>query len=352
MFRSARFKLTLWYSLIIMMVSILFSLIIYKTAAQEIDRFSLSQRSRIQRQLRESEQLPIEIRQHIVIPVPPLADPDLVAETKLRFVILLAILNGSIFLLASLLGYVLAGKTLRPIQAMVSEQNRFISDASHELRTPLTALKASLEVALRDQKLSAGEARQVIEESLQDVNKLQVLSDNLLHLAQYRKPIIEEFFEPAELAPILTKAEKTVHALAKKKKILIELGDAETPVIVWGQSLSLQELFVIILDNAIKYSPPESIISIEPRLLRRKVRITISDQGSGIKPEALPHIFDRFYRADNARQHQKAGGYGLGLAIAKEIVLRHEGSITVQSEVDKGTLVSVVLPRIKSPTSV
>ncbi len=345
MFRSARFQLMIWYAFTIMMVSVLFSLIIYRGASQEIDRFSQSQRTRIQRQLRESELLPAEIRKNIVIPVPLLADPDLAEETKVRFAVLLIILNSSIVFLATIFGYLLAGKTLGPIQTMMSEQHRFISDASHELRTPLTALKASLEVGLRDAKLSASEARTLLEESLTDVHKLQKLSDNLLHLAQYRKPTTIEQFSAVSIESLIKQAVKAVSGLAKKKHISIER--MVDPGTIWGQAESLHELLVIILDNAIKYSPAETKITCSTKSSRSKLIITISDQGEGIAQVDLPHVFDRFYRADAARQHDTADGYGLGLAIAKEIVSRHGGTITAESNLGTGTSIRITLPGYK-----
>ncbi len=346
MFRSARFQLTVWYALTIMLVSAFFSLVIYRGASQEIDRFSQSQRARIQRQLRESELLPPEIRKDIVIPVPALADPDLAEETKVRFGILLAILNSSILFLASILGYLLAGKTLLPIQQMVQEQHRFISDASHELRTPLTALRASLEVALRDTKLTMAQARTQLEESLVDVGTLQKLSDNLLHLAQYRKPTSREQFTTIELQKTLQAASKSVSALAKHKQILLK--KSLVPATIWGQADSIQELLVILLDNAIKYSNAKTTIEISNTVKRNKVQIKIADHGQGIAAEDLPHIFDRFYRADSARQHAKTDGYGLGLAIAEEIVRRHAGTIVVESTQGVGTTVLLTFSVYKS----
>lgn len=349
MFRSARIRLTIWYALTIMFVSAVFSLVIYRGASQEIDRFSQSQRARIQRLLRESESLPLEVRKDLVIPVSPLADPDLAHETKVRFAFLLAILNSSIAVLAAILGYLLAGKTLQPIQHMVNEQHRFISDASHELRTPLTALKASIEVGLRDSSLSTADAQTLLTESLDDVNKLQKLSDNLLHLAQYRKPTSREQFEAVSIKKTVQAALKTVTPLAKKKQITIKKDLAD--VQVWGQADSLRELFVIILDNAIKYSPVKTEITVQTTLKRRRVDITVTDQGKGIAETDLPHIFDRFYRADTARQHDAADGYGLGLAIAEEVVRRHSGSIEVESSPGTGTTVKTSLPIYSSKKS-
>lgn len=180
MFNTARIKLTAWYLLMIMCVSIFFSTVIYAALTHELDRFDRAQRIRIQRG----------------IPAPPpfltTPDPDLISETKHRLIMQLALLNGGILVMSGVMGYFLAGFTLRPIKEMVDEQNRFIGDASHEFRTPLTSLKSALEVHLRDTKLTVSQARTVIKESIDEVNKMNMLSDRLLHLARYEQG--EEFF--------------------------------------------------------------------------------------------------------------------------------------------------------------
>jgi len=130
MFKSARIKLTAWYLLIIMFISISFSFVIYRGLMSEVHRFSRMQRSRF------------------------FVDEDLITEIQRRAIFGLGTINTIIFITSGALGYFLAGKTLSPIQEMVEEQNRFISDASHEFRTPLTALKSSFEVNLRDKNLS------------------------------------------------------------------------------------------------------------------------------------------------------------------------------------------------------
>ena len=114
--------------------------------------------------------------------------------------------------------------------------------------------------------------------------------------------------------------------------------------IVLGNKDKLSELFVILLDNAIKYSPKNSLIKIGSKTGKRQVVIKVSDQGLGIEEKDLPHIFERFYRADSARSHFEEGGYGLGLAIAKKIVDEHGGKILVNSIVGKGSEFKIILP--------
>ena len=148
MFNSARLKLTAWYLLGIMCISILFSSIIYRGLMSEVNRFEQIQRFRFERRLEEGEIVPKTIIFKLPPPIP--GSQELIEETEKRILIMLITVNAGIFIISGLLGYVLAGRTLKPIKEMMDEQNRFISDASHEFRTPLTSLKSGFEVFLRN----------------------------------------------------------------------------------------------------------------------------------------------------------------------------------------------------------
>lgn len=334
MFNSARIKLTAWYLLILMIISISFSLIIYKRITSEIDRFSQSQRLRIERRLMEDRYIPQ--------PPPIYFDIDLVQEVKRRLIITLIFINGGILFIVGSLSYFLAGKTLRPIQKMVEEQNRFISDASHEFRTPLTSLKSSLEVNLRDKNLTVDEARKVMSESIKDVNNLQKLSDSLLQLSQYEKPRMNSHFEKNSLKQIINESVRNIESLAKNKNIMIKSTLINNSL--YGDKYSLIDLFVILLDNAIKYSKEGSTIFITSKKTKNSIIVLISDKGIGIEEKDILHIFDRFYRSDKARSKKGIDGYGLGLSIAKKIVNQHNGTIEIVSKLNKGTTVTVCLP--------
>lgn len=330
MFKKTRLKLTAWYLLIIMFISIAFSLVIYRGLMSEVRRFSRIQRLRIERILPPD-------------PVQPLfADEDLITEIQQRIIIELGIINIFILITSGALGYFLAGKTLRPIQEMVEEQNRFISDASHEFRTPLTALKSSLEVTLRDKNLSIEDAKKTMSENIKDVNDLQRLSDSLLQLSQYEKPQQNVNFETVSLKQIINESVKKIEPLAARKNILIKNNLVD--INIKGNKYGLIDLFVILLDNAIKYSKAKSTININTKKIDHSVLISIEDQGIGIDKKDLSHLFDRFYRSDTARSKKEVDGYGLGLSIAKKIADQHKGSIIIESKLKKGTKVTVRLP--------
>jgi two-component system, OmpR family, sensor histidine kinase CiaH len=340
MFRQARLKLTAWYILSIMLVSALFSLIIYQLLIGEVDRFERLQRSRIEHFLNGDDYY-----LGLGLPPPPssirLTNPDLITETRHRIIIMLVGINSGILVFASLLGYFLSGRTLRPIQAMVDEQNRFVSDASHELRTPITALKTSLEVSLRDPALDLSSARALISDSIVETNTLQSLVEQLLSLSKHNftKTLNER---PVDLALVLGQSIRTVSSLATQKHITISSRPGKYTVL--GDSSQLVNLFTILLDNAIKYSPENEKITLRTSKVPGSVSVSVTDHGIGISKNQLPKIFDRFYRGDVSRARLTAGGFGLGLAIAKKIVSDHHGTISVKSKINIGSTFTVKLP--------
>jgi two-component system, OmpR family, sensor histidine kinase CiaH len=313
MFQIARLKLTLWYLAMIMAISLSFSVAIY------VFTFSVAQ---------------TPYWQLLENPWRDLIQPQLLTT--------LLILNGLIFILSGILGYLLASRTLKPIKEMLEEQNRFISDSSHELRTPLTSIKSTLEVSLRDKNLTLKEARATLRDSITEVDRLQALTDGLLQLAQYQKPPDKRLYEQVSLTQVIGKAIEQIESQAKQKSIPLIRQINE--VKIEGDPQALQRLFVILLDNAIKYSPAGKPIVIAVNNKRQLALVTISDQGLGISGKDLPHIFERFHRADAARAKAATGGYGLGLSIAINIVGAHRGSISVRSKTGSGSTFHISLP--------
>ncbi len=334
MFQQTRLRLTTWYLLVIMGISILFSVAFYNTATQEvqgiINRMEHERQDPFNRYLIPQQ----VIDQRIAY----------LQSSKAHLLYSLIFLNGIILLVSGGGGYFLAGRTLRPIQKMVDEQNRFITDASHELRTPLTATRTGIEVALRDKHLTLLDAKKVLEGSLEDIAAIQALSDNLLRLSQFESMPTSAIFQKVSLADVIDSATKKVNSLAKAKHITIM--KKTTKHVIKGDFQSLEELCVIFLDNAIKYSPKESIITISTKQMDGHVLLNVEDHGVGIKRDDIPHVFDRFYRAEKSRTKNTAGGYGLGLSIARKIIEEHKGSVKVESTLGKGTLFIVAFPVI------
>ena len=330
MFHHARLKLTIWYLLIIMTISLAFSVVIFNNTVIEVTRGLRMQQARIGREMGFGPVRVLEI------------DRDLLEEVKSRVRVNLFLINLAILGVSGAAGYFLAGRTLKPIKEMVEDQNLFVADASHELRTPLTALRTEIEVGLRNDHLTAAEARDLLISNLEEVNNLQLLTDGLIKLAANQEEQNQLNLIQTNLKKISHEAVKRIKTLASQKRIKIT-NQARTISLEADEGL-LIELLVILLDNSVKYSPQGSEVKIGTKKLDDSVWITVSDKGIGMSAEEIPHLFDRFYRSDKSRSKAGVSGYGLGLAIAKQIVDRHRGTIKVTSQVDRGTKFIIKLP--------
>ncbi len=333
MFKSARIKITAWYLLAILVISFIFSIAIYRTVASDLNARYENIENYIRNNVRDMEKIPPVLKD--------ILRNDL-RTAKQRVVIMLLFANGAIIIISAFVGYFLAGRTLRPIEEMVEEQNRFIADASHELRTPLAALKTSTEVALRGRKMSGADARKILEENLEDIDKLELLSGRLLHLAQYQKGERVLALERINLGSTINISYKKILPLANKRKIKIDLDVRDN--YIEADRVSIEELILILLDNAVKYTPEGGSVSISSLAEGRNAVIRVSDSGPGISSRDIPHIFDRFYRVDQSRSKVKVSGFGLGLSIVKRIVELHHGSVNVSSEAGLGSTFIIRLP--------
>ncbi|KKS45684.1 hypothetical protein A3J20_01485 [Candidatus Gottesmanbacteria bacterium RIFCSPLOWO2_02_FULL_42_29] len=339
MFHNARFKLTAWYLTIIMSVSLLFSAFIYKGADAELSRIERRQQIRVERFRAQFFGLP---------DFPEMFAPVSVDEIRERLLVALGIINGGILVLAGGAGFFLAGRTLRPIEEMVQEQNRFIADASHELRTPLTSIKTQTEVSLRDKKLTLTQAKSLLVSNLEEVDNLQSISDRLLELAQIEKPNYF-VFAPLDFKSVVREAVAKIKPLAKQKQIAISYPHKSQ--MMDGDRIRLTEMLVIFLDNAVKYSQKKKSINLSSKITGQSLIVKVTDQGIGIDRQDLPHIFERFYRSDKARTNQYVSGYGLGLSIAKKIIDVHHGTIQVTTKKNQGSAFTITLP-LKQPRNI
>lgn len=296
-----------------MTVSFSFSVIIYTGINKELIRIQNFQKAKILRIIGGRPGV-FEV---------PLSQPDLdaIEEARNKIIFTLGLLNFSILVLSGAGGYFLAGRTLEPISEMVEEQKEFIGNASHELKTPLTSLKTEIEVFLRSKKTTLAEANRLLKSNLEEVNKMQNLSNYLLELNRYESD--------KELAMIKVDLKSVVLEAAGKMKIKKDLHKS----LVTGNSDALVELVKILLDNAFKYGGKNPEVSV--RVTSKTIEV--SDTGVGISSVDMPHIFERFYRADRSRSKEKVDGYGLGLPIAESIARAHGAKISVVSKVDAGT---------------
>lgn len=354
MFKSARFKLTFYYLLIIMTVSILFSIFVYRMLTVEIAR---SMRQQALRNILKFEQVPLvpgdEIRPGFFFnsPFQPLNLPEnfhqlAYQDARRRVALDLLKINILILIFSGLGGYFLAGETLKPIALAMEKQKRFVADASHELRTPLTAIKTETEVTLRDKKLDLASAKTQLTSNLEEIEKLKALTDYFLTLSIYEDGATKLTREELNLNKVLDEAVYKTIKFSKEKNIKVEKNYQE--IFLWGNKTSLVQLFSILLENAVKYSLKNGKIMVENTSREGMAFIKIIDFGTGIAKDKIPFIFDRFYRAETARSKEKIAGYGLGLSIAKRIVTIHGGQIEVESKKGMGTTFVIILPITKT----
>lgn len=333
MFRSAVVRLTGWYLAIVLLISIGFSVAVYRISSAEVE----SGLTRQTMALRANPFFaPMMDRSEII----DLQNQQLDSAEHHLLVNLIGY-NLGILMLAGVGCYWLACRTLEPIQAALEAQNRFTADASHELRTPLTAMRSEIEVALREPQLKPAEAKELLKSNLEEIKKLEQLSSGLLTLAQ-RQDVAANQLAPVSLAQSVEEAVERLKTVTANKKMKVHVAVSDS-IMVQGESWSLSELVHILLDNAIKYSEADKQIWIKASVHGNQVRFSVRDEGVGIKASDIPFVFQRFYRADSSRSKDTVSGYGLGLSIAKQIVETHGGSIGVVSQPDKGTKFRVTL---------
>jgi signal transduction histidine kinase len=252
----------------------------------------------------------------------------------------LLIMNGVIIAGAAVASYILAGRSLEPLELAMEKQRRFIGDASHELRTPIAAMRTSVEVILRAKNNTKEDLRVALAEAREEIVNLQELTDSLLDFAKYGEG--ELAFEDFQLKPSFLKVLRRIRPLAREKGIKVIQNVKE--VELQAHQDSIEQLLSILLDNAVKYSPKNSKVVVTMEKKKSDVLINVMNTGPGISKKDRKRIFDRFYRADSARAKEKNNGFGLGLSLARRIVDSHNGSIDVKNKKGLGTEVVVKLP--------
>jgi signal transduction histidine kinase len=332
MFRSATFKLTAVYVGIIALISIGFSVGIYQVASHDLQSGLRRQTERI------TNHFPIFLDS----PYLRSQGTDL-RESREHLVGRLIVLNVLVLTGAGFASYALARRTLAPIKAAHERQKRFTADVSHELRTPLTALKMESEVALLDPKASKAELRDIITSNIEETEKLNSLIANLLRLSQLDDADKAQTFNRVSLGQTVQAAIDQLQTVADNQQITLT-ATIDNRLVVRGDETTLTQLFVILVDNAIKYSPSGSEVAIYAESIDQLARVRIIDHGIGIAKNDLEHAFDRFYRADQARTSSKTNGFGLGLSIAKLIADSHNATISLTSRQGKGTTATVLIP--------
>ena len=261
--------------------------------------------------------------------------------------------GGLLALLGSLLaGYLYAGRALVPIRASIDRrqgalqrQREFAANASHELRTPLTVIGASVEDLKRNRRSKVEDVGEAIGDIEHEVRHMTALVEDMLLLARTDSGVVQVERVPLDLGDIAADAASSLVMLGQERGVKVILDPLPAPVT--GDPLRLRQLVTILVDNAVRHSPSGSTVEARVRPVAGAALLQVDDHGTGIKPEDLPRLFERFWRADDA----PAGGTGLGLAIAKWIVEQHGGQIGAVNRPEGGASFTVWLPNQPAPAA-
>lgn len=332
LFDAAYLRLTAWYVAIIMIISMLFSFWVYTLAQHELRSSLEDQNSELAELQREGVTLPDLVAEYIRIDT-----EKRLSESRQRLISQIVLFNIGVLVAGAAASYALARRTMRPIEEAVEAQERFTADASHELRTPLAAMKSEIEVGLRDKSLSKSDTVELLKSNLEEVEHMGNLAEGLLTLTQ--DTVLD--IKPVDLDEIVAKIAKRLKPLADAKNI--EIKRELKPAKVQADEAALEKIAGILLDNAVKYSGQKTVVTVKTYQKDGRGVLEVQDQGVGIKATELPHIFDRFYRADTSRTKQHVNGHGLGLSIAKKLADQLDAKLEATSTPNKGSVFTFVV---------
>lgn len=326
LFDAVYVRMTLWYVAIIMTISLVFSFWVYTQASNEL-RSGLKRTFQVEPLISQG---PTSFGAVI---------EERLDDSRSRLLGNLVLLNTFVLVAGAAASYWLARRTMQPVEEAVEAQERFTADASHELRTPLAAMKTEIEVGLRDKALSKSDAVALLKSNLEEVDRLGNLAEGLLTLTQNDSTLTAK---PVALEDTAGKAAKRLQPLADAKKVAVKRE--LVPVVITGDETAVDKIVSILLDNAIKYSLENTTVSLATSQKNGHGYVEVRDEGVGIKASELPHIFDRFYRADSSRSKTHVAGHGLGLSIAQRLAEQMGGKITASSAPGKGSVFYLKLP--------
>jgi signal transduction histidine kinase len=265
---------------------------------------------------------------------------DRTAEERTLQVLYLVLALGGLAALALALvgGRIYAERALQPIRTSLARQRDFAADASHELRTPLAVVRTSVDHLLRNPERRVGQVGTALADISAEVDRLAAMVGDLLLLARADSGAVELSKSPLDLADLATTALADLQPIAAGRSVSLRL-DA-VPAQVLGDADRLRQLVTILVDNAVRHSPPSGTVTVRVAHAGRRSTLVVEDEGRGIREEDLPHLFERFWRAPGAPE----GGSGLGLAIAAWITAAHDGRIRASNRPEGGARFEVDLP--------
>lgn len=244
---------------------------------------------------------------------------------------------------AQMEGAVILFRDVTQLRRVEEMRREFVANVSHELRTPLSIFRGYLETLLDDPHQPPGELLRILEIMERHSDRLNALVEDVLSLARLEMPEAELSLSEVNLPDLLHSVMRDWEKRFEARQLKSHLNFPGNLPPLEADESRLQEIIYNLLENAVKYSQPGGTVFLRAEPAGDSVRISVSDQGIGIRPADLPRIFERFYRADKARSRE-LGGTGLGLSIVKHIAQLHGGTVEAQSEFGKGTTISVLLP--------
>ena len=267
-------------------------------------------------------------------------------QQTLQVILFVLVVGGLLVLIVSFgFGTIYARRALVPIRESLTNQRtalrrqrEFAADASHELRTPLTVIRSSVEHLERHRDEPVAVVGSALEDIDDEVRHMTAIVEDLLLLARSDSGAVALEHVPVDLGDVAADGASAMGKPATDRGVRVEVDPQ--PAVVAGDPARLRQLVMILVDNAIRHSPTDGRVGVAVRAVGSGASLTVEDDGPGIRPEDLPHLFERFYRAPGA----PGGGTGLGLAIAKWIVDRHGGRIEVANRVEGGARFIVSLP--------
>jgi len=255
----------------------------------------------------------------------------------------IVVLDAFTIVIAGGLSFWLAGRTLRPIRDAVRAEQRFFASAAHDLRTPLAVMRTEIEVALRDQRPSLEDTREVLGSSLQEVERMTGLVEELLALGAggHGSRAQGRVQEPHDLSDLVETAAERFQGQAAARGLALTV-DAAEPVVVAIDGPRVERALANVLENALKFTAGGGSVHVALQVSRTHADVVVTDSGVGIAAEDLAHVTEPFWRADAARS---TPGAGLGLAIVHQVLTEHGGTLEITSHPGQGTRVRLRLPR-------
>jgi signal transduction histidine kinase len=265
---------------------------------------------------------------------------QVVWEIVVRLVFILLSVGLVALLLAGVGGLFISRRAMRPIRGAFHRQRRFVADASHELKTPLTLIRLDAEMVVREP--TSPRNRKVIQDQLSEIDRMDSLVSDLLILARLDADNLGVSRETFDLAKIIAETADRFILRAAEEEVLLDIEvPGELPAL--GDPRRSGQILAALLDNAIRFTPSGGRVTVAGGSDDGRVEACVTDTGPGISPEHLPHVFERFYRADTARR-RSSGGTGLGLAIARDLAAIQGGEVAVSNAKNGGASFTLSLP--------